>query len=87
MSTMEKIFGDPKLKKIYRIIFFIALVFFVVIDAYMYFSHGRHHPHNYWLDLPGVNAAFGIIGASAIIVFAKLLYGKFVYRKEGYYNE
>lgn len=81
--SMESIFGDPKKKRIYKYIFFIAVIASVVIDFFI----PRPHPHFAFDKIPGFHAALGLVGAFIVIVFAKLIYGKFVYRKENYYDE
>ena len=80
---LENIFGDPAKKRIYRYVFFAAIIFFLVIDFFI----TERHPHFFFEKIPGIYAVLGLLFASVIIIFAKLIYGKFVYRKESYYDE
>ncbi len=81
--NLEKIFGDPKKKKLYRRVFYLALVVTVVIDVFI----PRHHPHFVFDYIPGLHAMWGLISGAVLIVGAKLVYGYFVYRKENYYGD
>ena len=83
MINLEKIFGDPKKKKLYRRIFFIALIASVIIDLFI----ERHHPHFIFDYIPGIHALWGVLSGAFLIVMAKIVYGRFVYRKENYYGD
>lgn len=83
--NLEVIVGAPgsAKRKSWRYILYAAAVIFVVIDILFVKPHHKYFP---WDDIPGINAAMGIVFAGATIVFAKLIVGKFIYRKENYYD-
>ena len=83
MINLENIFGDPKKRKLYRKVFYIALLASVIIDLFI----ERHHPHFVFDYIPGIHALWGIISGAFLIVMAKIVYGYFVYRKENYYGD
>jgi hypothetical protein len=81
--NIERIFGDPKKMKLYRRLFFIALIASVIIDLFI----ERHHPHFVFDYIPGIHALWGILSGAVLIVGAKIVYGYFIYRKENYYGD
>ncbi len=81
--NLEKIFGCPKKRKLYRQIFYLACIATVVVDLFI----PRHHPHFIFDYIPGLHAMWGLISGAILIVGAKLIYGRFVYRKENYYGD
>ncbi len=80
--NLEKIFGDPGLKRVYKVIFIIALIFFFCVDFWV----ERHHIYFFWDNFKGFNAIFGLIGASIVIVFSKVIVQWFISKKEDYYD-
>ncbi len=80
--NLEKIFGDPGLKRVYKVLFVIALIFFFCVGFFV----EPHHIYFPWDRLPVFNAIFGLVGASIVIVFSKVVVQWFISKKEDYYD-
>ena len=48
---------------------------------------GHHEGHHWWSGIPLFWIWFGLIGCVLLIVFAKNILARFIYKKEDYYNE
>ena len=54
----------------------------------IYAEFTSHHASNHWWSgIPMFWIWFGLIGCLLLIVFAKNLLARFIYKKEDYYNE
>jgi len=47
----------------------------------------HHHGHHWWSGIPLFWIWFGLISCVLLIVFAKNILARFIYKKEDYYNE
>jgi hypothetical protein len=80
--NLDAVFG-PRTRKFWKYFLYAGVVIFVAIDFFI----ERHHPHFAWDNMPGFNAIYGLVGSSIVIVFAKLVVGWFIYRKEEHYDK
>lgn len=63
----------------WSIIFLISLI---IVDFFI----AREHPYFTWDKIPGFNAFFGFISC-VLIIFVSLFIGKFITKKEDYYDK
>jgi hypothetical protein len=68
--------------KIFRFVFWISLA----ATGLLGFIFPNPQPHFLWNRLPVYDAAFGFLGAFAIIFFAKALAHHWLQKKEDYYD-
>jgi hypothetical protein len=62
-------------------------VLVVSIAADALFLGGERHGEFWWSHLYGFFSLFGFFGCLAIIVFAKVILGPWLQRKENYYQQ
>ena len=80
--NLETIFGNPVLKRLFKMLFVLALI--VVLGLGFYVK--PHHIYFPWDELPNFNAIFGLVGGSIVIVFSKVIVQWFISKKEDYYD-
>lgn len=72
------------MKRIYLMVFLIALVIFVLLDLFS--GIGTGHVVLPWSHIAGFFALFGFIGCLMIIIGSKLIGHYWLQRKEDYYD-
>ncbi len=60
----------------------IFLISLIIVDFFV----AREHPYFIWDKIPGFNAFFGFVSC-VLIIFVSLFIGKFIIRKEDYYDK
>jgi hypothetical protein len=76
-----------KLKlKTWQWVFVGFLAIMTIWSIYAEFT-GHHASNHWWSGIPMFWIWFGLIGCLLLIVFAKNLLARFIYKKEDYYNE
>jgi hypothetical protein len=74
--------GSTK-RRAWRYVVYAGAAICVLIDIFLVHPHHVYFP---WDKIPGANAVMGLVFTGATIVFAKLIIGKIIYRKENYYD-
>lgn len=63
-----------------------VIIFLVVLTLIEIFgvTAGEHYP--WWQKIKGIHLAYGLIGGPLLLLAAKSVLGKLLYRKENYYD-
>ena len=72
------------MKKWHWIVLAVLTLASIVVSLTMH--HSPEHS-NFWDTFPVFWALFGFAGCFVLTVFAKIILGKIIYKKEDYYNE
>jgi len=80
---LENIIENQQTMRTLKVVLYVALAVFVVIDIFM----PRHHVEFFWDEIPGFSAAFGIAAFAAVVVAAKVLGKLFLQKDEDYYKK
>ncbi len=66
---------------------FLVIATLASIAGEFFGHHEEGGAHHWWASIPLFWILFGGIGCAVITLFAKSFLGKFIYKKEDYYNE